>query len=59
MVLKTPISKKMLYDILENAKIEHKEFILSNKDYIKIIANKLIEQEKVTKDDIQKILNNV
>lgn len=48
-----------ILDILENAKIEHKEFILSNKDYIKIIANKLIEQEKVTKDDIQKILNNV
>ncbi len=43
-------------EILEKAKTEHKEFILSNKNYIETIAQRLMEQEKVSKGDIQKIL---
>lgn len=45
-------------DILEATQQEHKEFIMANKHYITQIAIALIEQEKITKEGIQAILES-
>ena len=45
-----------ILEILESTKQEHKEFIMANKHYITQIATALIEQEKITKEGIQAIL---
>lgn len=47
-----------ILEILESTKQEHKEFIIANKHYIERIATTLIEHEKITKEDIQKILDS-
>lgn len=46
-----------IFEILESTKTKHKEFIMANKDNISKIATTLIEQEKITKEDIKEILS--
>ncbi|TLD99482.1 AAA family ATPase [Helicobacter trogontum] len=48
-----------ILEILETTKQEHKEFIIANKHSIERIATTLIEHEKITKEDIQKILESI
>lgn len=47
-----------IIDILESTQQEHREFIMANKHYITQIATALIEQEKITKEGIQAILES-
>lgn len=45
-------------ELIESTKAEHRDFIVTNKLVISNIANKLIEMEKLNKEEIETIVNH-